>query len=156
MDNQNDMMKDGFYCPSCGKKNTNNHNYCIFCGCTFNLDEAGNISQIYQASFNSDQQLPNYSQQMMNGQQNYQQYNSVNGKKEQKKYGLLVWAGFLSLILYFSSVPIMQLFIVLLFIYYSKKENPRILGFILRAIGIFFLSAVALLLILLCSCLGLL
>ena len=21
MDNQNDMMKDGFYCPSCGKKN---------------------------------------------------------------------------------------------------------------------------------------
>ena len=149
MDNQNDWMKDGFYCPNCGNKNANNHNYCIFCGSVFSLDSAGNINQVYQ----SNQQII-YPSQQMNGEQNYQQYDSADGKKENKKYGLLVLAGFFSLFLYFSSLPFMELFIVFLFIYYSKKENPRILGFILRAIGVLFLSALVLLLILLGTCLG--
>lgn len=143
MNNQDNNFSEGFYCPNCGQKNANNHNYCIFCGSTFTCDGDGNISQYYPSTVNVYQQG-----------QNNQQFNSQENEKSEKKFGFLIVAGFFGLFSFLSGFGIIGSILAVILLFWYIKTKNMVLSIILKIIGVMVLGFLITILILLGTCFG--
>ena len=161
------MQNQGnIFCPNCGGQNTADNNFCLYCGNSLtNLNQQNN--QYNQQQFHQTQQYNQYNQQQTQqynqyNQQQAQQYNQYNQQqavpqKEKKvqKLGFLGWFGIIVLG-YTSLGNIFSLIFsgALAVLYFTTPNSKNVINIILRVIGAINITLIALGLILVGACFG--
>ena len=161
------MQNQGnIFCPNCGGQNTADNNFCLYCGNSLtNLNQQNN--QYNQQQFQQTQQYNQYNQQQTQqynqyNQQQAQQYNQYNQQqavpqKEKKvqKLGFLGWFGIIVLG-YTSLGNIFSLIFsgALAVLYFTTPNSKNVINIILRVIGAINITLIALGLILVGACFG--
>lgn len=166
MQNQGNM-----FCPNCGGQNTADNNFCLYCGNSLtNLNQQNN--QYNQQQFQQTQQYNQYNQQQTQqynqyNQQQTQQYNQQQNnqynkqqampqkKKKFQKLGFLGWVGIIALG-YSSLGSIYSLIFAgaLAVLYFTTPNSKHVINIILRVIGAINITLLALGLILVGACFG--
>ena len=150
------MQNQGnIFCPNCGGQNTADNNFCLYCGNSLtNLNQQNN--QYNQQQFQQTQQNNQYNQQQA---QQYNQYNQQQAvpQKEKKvqKLGFLGWFGIIVLG-YTSLGNIFTLIFsgALAVLYFTTPNSKHVINIILRVIGAINITFIALALILVGACFG--
>ena len=161
------MQNQGnIFCPNCGGQNTADNNFCLYCGNSLtNLNQQNN--QYNQQQFQQTQQYNQYNQQQTQqynqyNQQQAQQYNQYNQQqaapqKEKKvqKLGFLGWFGIIVLG-YTSLSNIFSLIFsgALAVLYFTTPNSKHVINIVLRVIGAIYITFIALALILVGACFG--
>lgn len=154
MQNQGNII-----CPNCGGQNTADNNFCLYCGnslANLNQQQFQQTQQYNQYNQQQAQQYNQYNQQQAQQNNQYNQQQAVPQKeKKVQKLGFLGWFGIIVLG-YTSLGNIFSLIFsgALAVLYFTTPNSKNVINIILRVIGAINITLIALGLILVGACFG--